>query len=279
MIKSIVDGGYLSWVYGCRDGTQTEWESAASWYSFMNGSLILLDHILSYRQELDHTYKSKRANRRAIDPMKAATREKVHKFTLEKLVADHRLATFSWSGLEADDLVALMVTRGQTRPIPIVGVDKDLLQLPFTSIRMRKINDEQVHIGNYVRRLPRALQPYVRRGRDVLLCLALMGDKSDTVERIAPLRDFRQMIELLHHPRPFRQAARWFGDFEVGRNVYLTVLPGPWVYETLLKPIEVMDQLDDGTWWTDQSKPLQPKLAAALEGITEGFRNAKTVHR
>lgn len=270
----LVDGGYLSWTYGCKEGTQSEWETARVWYSHHRGNLILLDHKFSYRQELDEHYKSRRKQRRELDPEKMATRQRVHDFVISTILTDEKLSTFEWSGLEADDLVALFAL-SDPEAVNVVGIDKDLLQLPFTSIKLRKINDERVFVSNYARRLPQALQPYVRRGRDVLLCLALMGDKSDSVLRIAPLRDFRQMIELLHHPRPFRQAAQWFGEFEVGRNVYLTVLPGPWVYERPPTPTQVIDQLDDGTWWTWQSDRLQGNLYSTLLDLRESYRHAK----
>lgn len=275
-LRTLVDGGYLSWVYGTRDGSQEEWDRARGWYGQHLGSIILMDHTVSNRAELDAAYKSRRIIRRAEDPAKAAMRKKVHDFAVRDIINDFNLYTLAWPGLEADDLVALFAIRSNNRPISIVGVDKDLLQLPFTWVKMKKINDERVFIANYARRLPQAIRGYVRRGRDVLLCLALMGDKSDSVGRLIPPRDFQQMIELLHHPRPFRQAARWFGSSEVGRNVYLTVLPGPWVYNPFPSPEAVMDELDDGTWWHTE-RSVAPKLAEELEKVYEHFAKVRVI--
>jgi hypothetical protein len=264
---NLVDGGYLSWIYGCKSGTQDEWETAAAWYSHVRGNLILMDSNLSFRKELDQHYKSRRRERRDADPVKDEQRTEVHRFVTEVMKPNPHLTMFEWPGLEADDLVALsvvMLARNSKDPLPIVGVDKDLLQLPTPFARMRRINDEAITIQNYARRLPKALQPYVRRGRDVLLCLALMGDKSDSVIRLIPSRDFRQMIELLHLPRPFRQAARWFGEKEVGLNTFLTVLPAPWCFKPTPAPIDVMNLLDDGSWWQYPNLPVDADLYHAL---------------
>jgi hypothetical protein len=245
-----VDGGYISWTYGCREGTQDEWETARAWYSRRNGHVILLDHSFSYRQELDEHYKSRRQERREADPEKLATRARVHEFVQNTIKTDSLLTCLEWPGLEADDLVALAaMTRKSSGPINVVGVDKDLLQLPMHFLKLRKINDERVTIDNFVRRLPQAIKPYVRRGRDLLLCLVLLGDKSDSVVRLLPPRDFKPLIQLLHEPRPFGLACQWFGDFEVKRNTYLTVLPGPWVFQPTPSPDDVVRMLDDGSWW------------------------------
>lgn len=267
-INNLVDGGYISWTYGCREGTQTEWETARAWYAHRNGHVILLDHSFSYRQELDETYKSRRAERRSADPEKLATRQRVHDFVQNTIKTDEILRTLEWPGLEADDLVALAaMSRRTAGPINVVGVDKDLLQLPTTFIKLRKISDERVTIDNYVRRLPQAIRPYVHRGRDLLLCLVLLGDKSDSVVRLLPLRDFKPLIELLHEPRPFSIACRWFGEFEVRRNVYLTVLPGPWVFQPTPTPAEVITMLDDGSWWVRSGLWVELKLLEAISQL------------
>lgn len=274
--RTIVDGGYLSWMYGTRPGTEEEWKRVRGWYSIYNQTIVALDHSTSYRHELDAAYKSRRVERRRLDPAKVETRARVHEFTRRELLNGYQIQTLAWPGLEADDLVALLVTQMLQQPVSVVGVDKDLLQLPFTSINLHRVNDDRVTIENFASRLPRALQPYVRRGRDVLLCLALMGDRSDSVVRLTPRRDFRQMIELLHHPRPFRQASRWFGQLDVGRNVYLTALPGPWVYYPYPTMEQVLDELDDGHWWQTK-KVVQPGLQAELERVHEDYQRLRSL--
>lgn len=265
----LVDGGYLSWTYGVKAEGRAEWRLARHEYGRMNKSVILFDHHFSFRAELDKSYKARRRQKRAEDEHRAAQYKIVQNFIAEVILEDETIHCLYQPGLEADDLIAAAVgSRRFKTPIRIVGVDKDLLQLPQGSCHIRRINGAGVDLVNYARRLPSTLGQHIRRGRDVLLSLVMMGDRSDSIERILPPRKLHILIRLLKEPSPFRQAYEWYGN-DVLTNLYLAVLPGPWCFNPIPTPEEVMYLVDEGSWWSSEElyTHLYPDMNLLLETL------------
>jgi hypothetical protein len=263
----LADGGYIAWRYGASIGTQRDWIGGA-WtdHSRHTGTIILRDSEYGYREELMSTYKARRREKIIVDKTKADKRRLVKDFERDHITFNEKLITLAWRGLEADDLVSLFALHYlRSHKTRVAGMDKDLLQLPTTELHLVGNGGRPRTIESFAAHLPVSVRPYVRRHRDILLCLVLLGDKSDSVNRLLPQRSFATMIELLHEARPFEQACRLFGS-DVATNLYLTVLPGPWVFSTLPTAADVVYLVDRGEWWTDAalySGSLDPRLDAA----------------
>lgn len=266
---TLADGGYISWAYGTREGAVANWKALRLPYMRRMGGLVFLDcqNDLSIRAHYDPGYKQRRRDDRAADPEMAEKRAQVHAFTTNHLVRDETIHTVWAEGLEADDLVTLfyLMYRSQA-DLAVVGADKDLLQIPL--IRMRHIDGEPITINDTFRRTSEKLRREVRRSRDILLMLVLMGDKSDSIPRIVPPREFAPLIRLFREPRPFRQALRYYGK-QVVRNLYLATLPGPFCFMPLANnPDAVIDLVDSGEYWqvsSEHYQMIQPNLSMIFQ--------------
>lgn len=231
--RFIVDGGYLSWIYGSSYDRLNTWTTdSRTKFSKAAGAIILLDSDrLSLRREFDKSYKERRVTRKTEDPVWIEKTRMVNEFKSEWIRPDPSLNTVLIEGLEADDLIALTVSAGiLPAPVKVIGVDKDLLQLgDWDCFQMTRVTGERMTLSHFSAKFPKAAIPFIRDPRDVLLALTLMGDKSDSIERLIPPRRLDIFQEVMMNANPFRRAKILFGQ-DFLRNLYLAILPGPFCY-------------------------------------------------
>lgn len=243
----LVDGGYLSWVYGTRSSMINAWSTAARpLYSRKRGAIILLDSEASFRTQFYSQYKQRRRDRRAGDPKRQEQRDNVKWLVHEVIEPDPSLSCLKVHGLEADDLLTAFVTADLLpKPVRVIGVDKDLLQISERSMRMERISGEPVRIAQFVRRMPKTLQGFITEPLDVLLALTLLGDDSDSVPRIIPPYQLDLAVSFFALPaNRFSVAYSYFGELFL-RNLYLTVLPGPWCFDPIPAPDDVLRRVTE----------------------------------
>lgn len=267
----IVDGGYMAWLYGTDSFGHNGWTSEGrKKYSRNAGALMLLDSDQSFRKQYDPNYKSRRKEKRDEDPERQAKWEAVHQFKDEVLTQDPSLATVQVGGFEADDLVAVVIQQALVPlPVRIIGIDKDLLQFPRGSCVLQRAAGDRASIKNFAERHPKALIPHIRHPMHVLLSLCLMGDKSDSIERLIPPRQLDIMVDLLNADRPFARAYDRFGD-DFLRNLYLAILPSPWCIDPVPTEIEVLNWVNAGMWWNLQIRSdITEYLKSVIETIPQ----------
>jgi len=266
----VVDGGYLSWAYGTSPQGITAWGThGRRKYGKKAGALILIDsHDHPARIEFYPHYKGERKAKKETSPARLLKSERVEYLVSEIILEDPTLLLFTWPGLEADDLVALMALRGDgAHPLRVVGVDKDLLQLPAHRLQMEKTDGTQVVLANYRKKLPLAVQSYIKTPQDVLLGLCLMGDSSDSIPRLIPPYQLGIAQRLMGYDptRRFVECYQTFGE-EFLRNLYLAVLPGPWCYREQPTPIDLLLMVQEGCWGQGE---LREDLSDGLEAVIE----------
>jgi hypothetical protein len=165
------------------------------------------------------------------------------------------------SGFEADDLIASLLTMGYW--YPIIGRDKDLLQIPGISLITN--SDQPVTFSDYSRKLPKRIAPLICNHKDVLFSLVLLGDKSDDIPRLLPPRKIDLGAKLISMSNPWIISRKIFGD-DLLRNLWLTILPGPFCYEEPLDPEEVFDLVSTGNW--PPKRVLRYELSQQLEELS-----------
>lgn len=149
---------------------------------------------------------------------------------------DPFLRLWSYPGLEADDLVALLAWRHGA--INLLGVDKDLLQLGTSIASMERVDGRTVTMEDWAKKLPKALSDVPITPDFVLFYLALMGDKSDSVQRLIPnysLHEFR----MLCHEKYRWTRAYWEYGADFLNNLYVVALPYPEIFG--LSPMDLLD--------------------------------------
>lgn len=229
-IRVAIDGGYLTWAYGGL-GSKS-WPSVRHLYSKRSNALICMDSPRSARKEFYPLYKSHRKERRAE---RSEIFEKVKHFQ-EYIREDPSLWKFESDGLEADDLVAILGLK-----IPIIGGDKDLLQVP--GIQLTRITGEVLTPRTFLSKQSKTIQLVAKNNhKEILLLLALLGDKSDDIPRLIPPKGLNVMAMLLQHPEPWKLAHELYGE-KLLTNLYLAILPGPWCYDPCPTPLELFEMV------------------------------------
>lgn len=245
-INKLVDGGYLSWCFGASPWGLQSW-SNGSWQKFRrsDGVLILMDSSESLRRGYYPDYKAHRAEKYAEDDERALAKERVTTLRNDIILEDPRLWAISIAGLEADDLIAcILYLRVTNLEIPVIGIDKDLYQLPP---RLAKFQDHQGKpstLNRYVSKLPAAIQGLVKHHHLVPLILSLYGDKSDNIKKI--VNNVREIVPVLKHKTPYQRAHQLYGDRFI-HNLWLTVLPYPGIVFPIPDPQDLPRILDDQT--------------------------------
>lgn len=258
----LVDGGWLKWRYGSTPSGSIIWPTVRSVYSKAAKAIIFLDGENNFRAQYRHDYKSRRFEKRVRYPRLREAYQHVRQFTRIALISDPTLLTFRWPGYEADDLIGLAACILREHwPISVIGEDKDLLQL-YPRIQLYKLKiQEQWQLGDkpvfrpldltsYVSKLPIAFAKFIHQPKDVLLGLTVLGDRSDSIRRLLPPRAYDLFPYIQSAQWPFREAVRLFGQLALD-NLYLTVLPGPWVMDPVPEPWEVLEMVDRGTYWDE----------------------------
>jgi hypothetical protein len=242
----IVDGGYLSWTYGTKVSMHRSWnEGVRLDYGKKAKAIIALEGGNLWRNKIYPPYKHKRKEKAKEDPAREAKRKRVKYFVDNFIAADPSLNTIRVDGLEADDLVALFIMT--TPGVEVIGVDKDLLQLPFDFTLMRK-SGELVTRQSYIEKGPKSLRGCFTIPEDILLDLCLRGDRSDSIPRTLPRRAMKQARKIFNHPRPFVAGYKEFGDDFI-RNLMLAALPGPNVFEPTTSPDDIVWLLQSRKYW------------------------------
>lgn len=243
----LIDAGYLSWIYGSKAQGINAWNMARMKYSSQAGGLMLLDSPKSVRKEEYPEYKAHRKDRRDVDPRKKAAHARVKSFRVI-LAEDPSVRSIGFDKLEADDLVAMVIGALPSTevPWPVIGGDKDLLQIPRHDMILRKTDETEVNMVSFIKRQPKAIQPFLKERWQVLLVLSLLGDSSDNVPKIMPPRAFSSIIDLFQHKAPFSQAYQRFGS-KFYLNIRLTILPHLTTLENTdaLKPEALFSHLDE----------------------------------
>jgi hypothetical protein len=258
----VVDGGYLSWVYGTKGSGWSSWASARSKYSLRAGAVMVMDGGRLLREDYYEPYKAHR--REEMKPEKLERKRHVERFR-EILLEDGSIDTRIVPGYEADDLIAVLAM-ARPDPIRVIGVDKDLLQLG-KKVKMERHTGEQVWLEDFIKKQPQAVMNYIRTPADVVLVLALLGDSSDNVPRLVPPYQLSLMVDVLRHKDPWMRAVQLFGFEEVSRNLYLTILPGPWCYASLPSEEQVLQMVRENTYHQQTLAAPFQELVDSCEGI------------
>lgn len=233
-VQTLVDGGYLTWAYGGM-GSKS-WPSVRHKYSRRGKALICMDSTESARKDFYPAYKSHRKERRA---------EREHIFLKVKAFQEYvredpSLAKVEVSGLEADDLIAILYPGLQ-----VIGGDKDLLQLP--GINLSRITEEPLSVGTFIKRQAKKVQAAsLYQPAEILLLLTLLGDKSDDIPRVVPPGALDVVVSLMQMENPWIAARELFGE-QLLTNLYLAILPGPWCYDPLPTPEQLFQHVSKKT--------------------------------
>lgn len=241
---TLVDGGYLIWTYGPDVQKRMGWQQVLWNFTIDTGRVLILDGGSTYRKQYYPDYKSARREKwEEADPERIAKRESVFEFANKILEPDPRLAVVKYLGLEADDIIAAWCIRHPDQ-VDVIGTDKDLVQLGDRNIRLKRHDGTPVTAESFRKSLPKTIRPFVSASK-VLLVIALLGDKSDSIPRLVPpgLKELKQFAKLLQEPTAWELAIKEYGEDEVKRNLYLSILPGPWVFENIPSPDDVLEMM------------------------------------
>lgn len=289
-VEFLVDAGYLSWVFGPRPELLQAWSFQKMRYSLRAGALMIMDAPNGFRKSFYPEYKAHRTKRIEDDPEKLARKELVDFFRREILGEDPTLRTLQLEGFEADDWIGIAVYSGlfpKDRQLRVIGVDKDLLQMPQMMLSLERHTGEPVRIFDFASKQALAVECLVRKHYHVLLTLALLGDKSDNIPRVVPPRKFDPLSAIYRSDNPFSRASETYG-YDFRRNLYLTLIPCPWSFEKVPSVDDLPQMLDDlvgsGRWLQDSPDfkvdPVYTEMlkASMIEyNSGEMFDNSKSV--
>lgn len=271
-LKTLVDGGYLSWAYGCKPGATMSWATVKGFYTRVFGTLVVMDSTGSVRKDFNRAYKARRAVTRE-DPAKQAKYEMVQRFQAQKLFGDPSIFTASVSGFEADDLVAAILIHYPhlfNRPLKLIGVDKDLWQLPWDRFRMVNIKGQPTNFNSMLKKFPKYISEAIKSPSDVLLGLSLFGDRSDSIPKLAR-RDVKTVVlDIFGSRRKFTAAYEIFGSNFLD-NLYSAVLPHPFVYAKRPTPLVTLRYIDSGSYWNESFNPLSEVFLLEMDKVIHEF--------
>lgn len=250
----IVDGGYLTWVFGMgKGGGWGGWATARMEYI---GQIITMDGTPLARQKIFPDYKISREIKKQKDPLYAAKREKVRAFR-QIIDSDPLLVKARWPGLEADDLLVLFHMLSPQHSV--VSVDKDLFQVPGMMGCMHTTKGESIAKRTMLHpRFPK-YSGNPKCGEQFVLTQCLLGDKSDSVPRLLPSHPGIAK-EIFHglscSSRPLEAAYKLYKQAFL-LNLLVLLVPSP----TLLYPLRelqkhpsyVMEQIHEGTYWNKEN--------------------------
>jgi len=258
---TIVDGGFISWVFGSSPERVYLWKSR-SWqdFSMKRRALIVMDNPHLLRKDFYPPYKGHRQLKAENDPVWAEKVDCVRQFRTV-LRETNLVKTIEQDGLEADDLItafSLLYWREfDGDQLPVIAADKDLLQLNdfLTLSGYGATKDKDISFEAFRAKQAVCIQPVMTHHSQILLVLALLGDKSDDVPRLVPPRRLEIMVDILQDSDPWGSAARWFGEDLVKRNLYMTVLPGPWAFAEVPTVDEVFKRVREFSYLSYKLSP------------------------
>lgn len=241
-MKTVVDGGYLSWIFGSEPGRTRVWNgSAIIDFSRWMQAVIILEGGNLDRKKFYPEYKSHRKEQEKKDPDKKARRVRVAAF-VKQLEREALVDTVKFPGLEADDVIAAWAVANyqseNTEPLQVKAIDKDFLQMG-NLMSISKTDKTEVTFDNWKNHMQKTVQPNLCEPWHILLCLALLGDRSDNVPRLIPSRKLGIINDILQADNPWVAGYNMYGE-DFKRNLYMTILPGAWVYEDIPTPDDTL---------------------------------------
>lgn len=249
----LVDGGYLTWLYGSKPFARGNWPPQS-----VRGAILALDCLeKTFRAQRDESYKANRLIKRVDNPDAYATWQRIRELRRD-VVEDPRLNCIRIPGLEADDLIALVAWKFfKQKPLELLAQDKDLLQ-----IRGLKITDNQgnaVDLPRFSARLPKAITRRPLDRMKIPLILALLGDKSDNIPRLVDRGDLWILNRILSHDKTqtrFEDAYDEYGS-KFLKNLYAVVLPDPSIFG--YNEGDVLELLSNKKWGYPLLADLKPE--------------------
>lgn len=244
MFDYIIDGGYLTYVFGIRQGNGWGGWVEHRFDRYFN-SLVMMESDTCLRTDFHPEYKSRRKAKRKADPVVQDKHDRVTAFR-EMITEDPVVDTVSYPGAEADDLVALAFMGGVAERV--IAVDKDLLQVPGMKTKMFTCHLEPVTRKH---RLPKyAMKPY--EPWEHLLTQVLFGDKSDSIPRLLSsvgARAREQYLRIFTHPDPLAHGYKIYGDAFL-RNLKLLLIPCYFLLLEEMTPKQLFAALYTGAYWS-----------------------------
>ncbi len=267
----VVDGGYLSWVFGSDTRRIQLWDSSVKTsFSMWNDTVIIMEGGDLFRNEYYEDYKLHRKEVVKKDPAARARRVRVKLFT-ESMEQDATLKTTKFFGLEADDVIAAWVVLNWQKhriPMNLTAIDKDYVQLG-TLVDIHKTDGVEVNFESWVSKVQKKLQPVLSEPWHVAIMLALMGDTSDNVPRLVEAYKLQHVIEILESDNPWNASYNKYGDDFI-RNLYLTVLPGAWCFEPTPNAVDCFETIASGGLPAWYAMPMREDIKQSFEIYHEG---------
>lgn len=217
-----IDGGFLSYIYGVKPEFLRSWGQMRRHYTRDSGAVILMDAHRNFRHDLLPQYKEHRRDAEKDDALKKWKRDNVV-FFRGILEEDPSLATIRIEGYEADDLIGLYSWLQPGKTIQVLGTDKDLWQLPNVHLtnHLGQVTDKTKAIKSF----PKGIQSVITSRNKFVLALALYGDASDNVSRIAPKYVTKHIARIMRSKKPWHTFHDALGAALVF-NLKLVFLPG-----------------------------------------------------
>lgn len=272
-MKKVIDGGYLSWVFGSAPSRINLWNNSvsASFSSWANAVIIMEGGEL-FRNDYYPDYKLHRKEAVKKDPSARARRIRVKNFALD-MELDPTLETLKFPGLEADDVIAAWAVLNWHKrgtPMNLTAIDKDYVQL-LPMVDIRKTDNQEISFEGWRNKQQKTLQPHLSQPWHVAMMLALMGDTSDNVPRLVEAYKLDHVIKILESVNPWDAALKKYGDDFI-RNLYLTVLPGAWVFEEddTPTPVECFEIIASGGLPAWYDLPMREDIVRSFEVYYEG---------
>jgi len=252
MQYDVVDGGYLTWIYGSKPFARGNWPPQS-----VRGAFLALDSLSdTFRVQRDPTYKANRKDKRFEDSNLYEQWKRIRELRRD-VVEDPRLTCIRIPGLEADDLIALLAWKfAGKRELQLLAQDKDLLQIK--GVKITDNQDVPVTLDRFAGRLPKAITREPLKRNQIPLILALLGDKSDNIPRLVDRGDLWVLSRILCHTRnkAYNEALEKYGQLFLD-NLYAVVLPDPHIFR--YDQMEVFTLLKEGGWGSALLSDLLPE--------------------
>lgn len=258
MQYDIVDGGYLTWLYGSKPFARGNWPPQS-----VRGAFLALDCLDStFRLQRNPEYKANRVDKRFEDPYLYEQWKRIRELRRD-VVEDPRLTCIRIPGLEADDVIALIAWKfAVNKPLQLLAQDKDLLQIRGVVITDNA--DVPVTLDRFANRLPKSITREPIKRNQIPLILALMGDKSDNIPRLVSRGDLFKVAQILSIDRKkaYEYALREYGDPFL-QNLYDVVLPDPHIFGLSLEDLYELMAL--GQWGPSQLANLKTEYQQEMK--------------
>lgn len=205
-----VDLSELAYKYA---DNEQQWELDKYQYYATCGIVLACDSKPYMRKQTSVGYK---ANRYNLSDVQQLLKEKAISFK-DKIIDDSCFKKLSFSGLEGDDILALLFI---CYDIEYLSNDKDLLQIETSQFTLNGTRR--------VLQLPKTLEGLISTKEQHLLALTLLGDTSDNIPKVAKgikeLKIIRDTI--LPSKTPFNDSYAMYGTSFL-KNLYNVTLPYP----------------------------------------------------